>query len=991
MSQSARETQEMTQEMTREIEFTINAEKRTVTVRQDQTLLDLLRTDLGLTGTKNGCGKGFCGSCTVILNGIAVRSCRTEGFSAHGATVETIEHLADADTIHAVQYAFVAEGAVQCGFCTPGMIMSVKALLDHNPDPAEEDIRKALNPHLCRCTGYQPIAKAVRLAARLIQQGKNRIPRNELPVVLPGSPLIPRKSGENHAVGRSLQDKSILDKVTGALVYADDRKEPALFGSIVFSAYPSAAFTLDTVKASSVPGVVLVLTAKDVPGLNELGMLIPDQHAIAEGIVKCTADPIAVVIAETDHIARAASALITAAYTTLPAHFSPETAAAEGAYPIHLSGNICHQAKLQRGDVEAAFRSAAVVVEQRYTTQAADPGFLEPESGMAWKDEQGRIVVEMGTQSAFDDRRQIAAALGLEEAAVVIRQVPTGGAFGAKEDISLQFILALAAWKTGRRVRITLTREDSFLIHPKRHPVHMSYKTALDAAGNLTAVQADIVADTGAYASLGPDILENMLTFGAGPYEVPNLDIRGRLVYTNNPPSGAIRGFGVPQVAFAMEQQIARMADLLDIDPLDIRLRNSLQPGSMLASGQIMEQGTAAVETLEALREALNGFEKPADTDLWQYGLGVAAAMKNVGFGHGVKETAGAVLEIGNTALHVWCGTHEYGQGSLIVLKQLASEALGVDFGRVSLGFTGTAASPETGATTASRQTFLSGNAVLGAAQQLKDRIIAAAEGFVQTGANNETASRTQLRAGAEEAAESSPTSKETANETANETSNKTDSGDDCRKSEWIITDSRVQNSRLGIDLDLFSSPFIGLKSDYRYQAPETAGFGTPAEAKTHWSYMYTAQAAFVRVHRTSGAVEVLKMWAAQDCGRALNPLNVRSQIVGGVVQGLGFALHEEVVYDKGIPVTRNFGRYRMPRIMHIPEIIPIIVEVPDPHGPYGAKGMGESPILAAAPAIINAVHDATGIWCTRLPMKDGRRLRAAAGEGRLPVKDGCR
>jgi aldehyde oxidoreductase len=936
---------------TREIEFTVNAEKRTVTVSQDQTLLDLLRTDLGLTGTKNGCGKGFCGSCTVILNGVAIRSCRTQGLSAHGARVETIESLADAETLHAVQYAFIVEGAVQCGFCTPGMIMSVKALLDHNPDPADKDIRKTLKPHLCRCTGYQPIAKAVRLAARLIQQGKNRIPRNELPIIFPKVSKTPRVPEGSHAVGRSLRDKSILDKVTGTLIYADDRTEPALFGNIVFSSYPSAAFTLDMVKASAVPGVILILTGKDVPGVNALGMLISDQPALAEGRVKCVADPIAVVIAETDRIARTAAALIKVEYSSLPAHFSPETAVIEGAYKIHPAGNICHQAKLQRGDVEAAFRSAVVVVEQCYTTQVVDPGFLEPESGMAWKDKQGRIVVEMGTQSAFDDRRQIASALGLEEAAIVIRQVPMGGAFGAKEDISLQFILALAVWKTGRRVRITLTREDSFLIHPKRHPAQMAYKTALDAAGNLIAVQADITADTGAYASLGPDILENMLTFGAGPYEVPNLDIRGRLVYTNNPPSGAVRGFGVPQVAFALEQQMARMAVLLDMDPLEIRLRNSLRPGRRLASGQLMEQGTAAVETLEALRESLKDFEKPLDTEVWQYGFGIAAAMKNVGFGHGAKETAGAVLEIGNTDLHVWCGTYEYGQGSLIVLKQLVSEALGVDFGSISLGLTGTAASPETGATTASRQTFLSGNAVLGAVQLLKERIIAAAEDFVQIGAINE-------------AVKSTPSS------------NKTGSEGTSRKSEWIISGSRVQNNQLDIDLDLFSSPFIGLRSDFRYQAPETAGFGTHTEAKTHWSYMYTAQAALVRVHRQNGAVEVLRMWAAQDCGRALNPMNVRSQIEGGVVQGLGFALQEEVVYEKGIPLTRNFDRYRMPRITHIPEIIPIIVEVPDPHGPFGAKGMGESPILAAAPAVINAVYDAAGIWVTRLPIQGKNNLK---------------
>ncbi|MFO7849214.1 MAG: molybdopterin cofactor-binding domain-containing protein, partial [Spirochaetia bacterium] len=663
--------------------------------------------------------------------------------------------------------------------------------------------------------------------------------------------------------------------------------------------------------------------------------------ALADGKIISIADPIAAVFASTPDAAESGVSALEINYTEEPGLFTPQEALDVQAPHIHEGGNICHQAHIYRGDVEGAFETAAAVSEGSFYTPAVDPGFMEPESGIAYIDENGRIVIEMGTQSAFDDRRQLAAALSLPEEQIVVKQLPMGGAFGAKEDITLQFALALAALKTGKPVRMSLDREQSFRVHPKRHPVFAKYRMAADSDGSLLAVQADIIADTGAYASLGPDILENMLTFGAGPYEVPNIDINGRLVYTNNPPSGAMRGFGVPQVAFMVEQLIDRLAEKLEKDPLEMRIHNALVPGHYLASGHRMEEGTAARDTLEALQATMGVFEKPADTEEWIYGIGYAAAMKNVGFGHGIDEEAGASLHICSDNIRMYCGTFEYGQGSLTALVQLAAEVIGVPFEAIELDFTETENSPETGATTASRQTFLTGNAVVCAAEKLREKIVSEA----------------------------------------------------CRvyggeKNDWTVRSGLLVNTDTNEEHQLFSSVFKGIEASHRYKAPKTDGFDdTPVpfrgrtggtgsvnkellSMRTHWSYAYTAQSALVRVHRRTGKIEVKKIWAAQDCGRALNPLNVRSQIEGGVIQGLGYALSEEVVYEQGRQKTDNFHSYRMPRSMQVPEIIPIIVEVPDPNGPFGAKGMGEVPLLATAPAVVNAVYNATGVRYNRLPLE---------------------
>ncbi len=662
-----------------------------------------------------------------------------------------------------------------------------------------------------------------------------------------------------------------------------------------------------------------------------------DQRAFAEGMVSSTADVLAVVFADNDRIAEEALRLIEVTYIPMTPVLTPEEALAPGAPLVCLRtdemkrrrDNVCHEQSLKRGDPAAEMAAAHLVVERTYRTQVVDPGFLEPESGLAAVDADGRIVVEVGTQAAFDDRRQLARLLAIPEERIIVRQIPTGGAFGGKEDIILHFALALGALRTGRTVKMVLSREESFRLHPKRHPVRMDYRTGFDESGRIVALEADIVGDTGCYASLGPDILENFLTFGAGPYEVPALALTATIVYTNNPPAGAMRGFGVPQVAFAVEEQMDEAAHRLGLDPIEIRLQNALREGSTLATGQRMEAGTAIVETLHEVRNALATVEVPPDDDEYVYGLGIASAMKNIGFGHGFDEEAGAEMAVTKDGLRVATGTFEYGQGSLTVIEQLAAESAGVPVERVKLDFTATELSPETGPTTASRQTFLTGNAVVAAGRLLRER--AARKAAEEWGGIAE---------------------------------------------DWRVTDGRVENGSLSRSEPLFRAPFLGLASEYRYRAPDTEAFGPfltvqkRGEARrTHWSYAYGTQAALVQVSRKNGAVTVLKVWAAQDCGRALNPLNVKNQIVGGVVQGVGYALSEEVVYENGHVRTDNFHTYRMPRPGDAPEVVPIIVEVPDPHGPYGAKGMGESPLLPTAPAVTNAIFNATGLRVESLPV----------------------
>jgi CO/xanthine dehydrogenase Mo-binding subunit/aerobic-type carbon monoxide dehydrogenase small subunit (CoxS/CutS family) len=916
-----------------DLQLTVNGKLVQARVPDDLTLLHLLRNQMGLLGTKEGCGEGHCGVCTVLLNGRPQKSCLLTAAEASGGTVETIESLERPDgKLHPLQAAFVLENAVQCGFCSPAMILASKALLDENPQPDEAQIRHALKDNYCRCTGYSSIVRSVQRAAALLAAGNSA-------VELPENP-----SNGDGLMGKSIINRQSVEAVTGKTRYGADRaREGMLYGKIYWADYPSARIlAIDTDAALAEPGVALVLTGKDVPGTNKVGMLRRDQPGIALDRVKAICDIVAVVFAESEEAAARGLSKLRVHYEPLPGVFSPQEAAARGAPLVQPEGNLLHSAFLKRGDVEAAFASAAAVAEGSFQTPFIEHAFLEPESGLAYPDGSGGVVLEIGTQCPFDDRIQLSEALGLPQEKIRVRQVPMGGAFGGKEDILLHLALTLGALRSNRPVKITLTRPESLRGHPKRHPAWMHYKLAADAEGHFVAVQAEIDVDTGAYASLGADILENMLTFGAGPYYVPAVDLNARAWYTNNLPAGAMRGFGVPQVTFALEALIDELGRKLGLDPFEIRLRNALDVGLPLASDHVLEASVGIKGTLTAARDALQKLELPGDGQ--KIGIGVASSLKNIGFGHGITEDAGAEVELQpDGRLVVRVGVSEFGQGAFTAFAQLAANDMSLPFDQVKVEYVDTGVSPETGATTASRQTFLSGNAVLNACQALKGKIFSLAE--------------EELRLPASEL---------------------------CLQNGAIVHEPSGRAFPLR-DLQmkiLAAGRYVAPQTDpFTYQ-PTTFESGGLRSRRTHFTYGFGTHVAVVAVDEATGKVRVLKIIAAHDVGRAINPLVIEGQIEGGAIMGMGFGLSEEFVIENGYNCTDTLEKCGIPGMEDSPAIIPLIVEDPDPNGPHGVKGMGEVSILPTAAAVANAIYDAVGVRITSLPAKPEKVLAGLRQKG---------
>jgi len=911
-----------------QVRFVVNHQPVVANVPPDQKLMDYLRENLGLVSVKNGCSTGHCGTCTVIINGKAERSCLVLMKRINGCEVETIENLTPADGLHPLQYSFISENAVQCGFCTPGMLLASKALLDQNPHPTEEDVRYALKDNICRCTGYASIIRAVQNASHLIQQGIQSVPIEK----------IYQSASPSGLMGAENPDKHAIDGVTGRIMYSADKKpDNLLYGKIKYADIPSARIiNINAEEALQISGVRLVLTGKDVEGTNLVGILRRDQPAIARDFVRSVGDIIAVVFADTEAIAEQAVAALHVEYEPLPGIFSIQEAMQPNAPRIHPSGNICHKSFLKRGDVEAVFESAPIIAEGRFSTPFVDHAFLEPESGIAYPDHEGNIILELGTQCPFDDRDQIASALGLPLEKVRVRQAPMGGAFGGKEDISLQVVLVLGAIKAKCPVKITLTRKESFHAHPKRHAAWMNYKLAADQDGRFLAIQADMSVDTGAYASLGPDIIENMLTFGAGPYFIPHVDLQVTAWHTNNIQAGAMRGFGVPQVAFAVEQLVDEVARKLQLDPFDIRIQNALDVGLALPTDHILEHSIGIKATLKEARKAYQAVQLPKNGR--KIGVGVASSLKNIGFGHGATETAGAfaeLLEDGSFRVHV--GMTDFGQGAFSAMAHLAAHELGVSYQQVKVVYADTSVSPETGPTTASRQTYLSGNAVVLAARELKRKIL----------------------------------------EQVSEEINISPENLDIYQGLVVLpTGEELKLSSLGVHLS----------ADGFYRAPKTVPFteqvspGVPDRINsrpTHFTYGYGTHVAIVEVDEKTGKTKVHTIIAAHDVGKAINPKIIRGQIEGGAVMGMGYALSEEFIMEGGLIKTDTLRKCSIPSIDESPNIIPIIVEDPDPNGPFGAKGMAEVSILPTAAAVVNAIYDAVGVRIYDLPAKPKKILEA--------------
>ncbi len=675
--------------------FTVNG--KTVTVENNQKLLRYLRDELRLVSVKDGCSEGACGTCTVIIDGKAVKACVQQTDRLEGKTITTVEGLSDFEKQVYVR-AFGEAGAVQCGFCTPGMVMSAKALLDVSPDPSEDAIRKALRGNICRCTGYVKIVEAVRLAGKYLREG-------ELP-----------PENENWTVGSRVPRLDVREKVLGYGEFTDDLYvEGMLHGSAVRTKYARArVLAIHTEKAKALPGVVAVITAADIPRDVKVGHLKKDWDTMIPvgRLTHYLGDSVALVVAQTPEILEQAKALVDVEYEPLPLIRSIEDARAENAPLVHEheKSNLLAKRQVKRGDIEAALARSARVFHGSFKTPFTEHAFLEPECAVALPDGDG-VLVYSSDQSVYDTQHEIAPMLGLPLEKVKVENKLVGGGFGGKEDVSVQHHAALIAYLLKRPVKVRFTRQESILIHPKRHPMEMDFTVGVDKNGVIQGVRSRIHADTGAYASLGGPVLERACTHAGGPYNFQNFDIEGYAWYTNNPPAGAFRGFGVTQSCFAMESMLNHVAHEMNISPWEIRYRNAIRPGQELPNGQLADASTGLVETLLAVREEYENAKY----------AGIACAMKNAGVGVGLPDTGRVRLEVKQGKVYIHAGASCIGQGLGTVLVQYVHHATDIPRDNIVYAPATTFHAPDSGTTSGSRQTLVTGEAALRACVKLRE------------------------------------------------------------------------------------------------------------------------------------------------------------------------------------------------------------------------------------------------------------------------------
>ena len=668
--------------------FTVNG--KLVETEKEVSLLRFLRDDLKLKSIKDGCSQGACGTCTIIIDGKATRACVMTTKRAQGMNIVTVEGLSDEEKEIFV-YAFGAKGAVQCGFCIPGMVMSGKALVDKNPNPTEAEIKEAIKGNICRCTGYKKIIEAIDLVAQ-IKRGEKQIDK-EL------------EKGDSFGVGSNAFRIDVREKVLGYGEYCDDvEMDDMLHVSAVRSKYPRARILdIDFSEALAMDGVVAVYTAEDVPN-NKVGHLQQDWDVmIPKGeITRFVGDAICLVVAESEDILKKAKALVKVDYEVLEPVRNITEAMAKDAPNIHPNGNLCQSRHVRRGDTEAAIKNSKYVITETFDTPFTEHAFLEPECAIAFPYKDG-VKIYSSDQSVFDTRKEVAIMFGWDPEKVVVENKLVGGGFGGKEDVTTQHISALCAYKLNRPVKAKFSRDESLAFHPKRHAMHGTFTLGCDENGIFTGLDCDIYFDTGAYASLCGPVLERACTHAVGPYCYQNHDIRGYGYYTNNPPAGAFRGFGVCQSEFALESVIDLLAEKVGISPWEIRYRNAIEPEKVLPNGQIADCSTALKETLEAVKPYY---------DKYYPNVGLACAMKNAGVGVGLPDTGRARLKINDGKIEIYCGASDIGQGCATVFVQMVSESLGLPKSKIKNMGSNSEVDPDSGTTSGSRQTLISGEAI---------------------------------------------------------------------------------------------------------------------------------------------------------------------------------------------------------------------------------------------------------------------------------------
>ncbi len=909
------------------IEFMLNGEMTQYDGDPARPLMNVLREDMGIISPKDGCApQAACGCCVVQVDDKALLSCVTKMEKIAGKSVTTTEGLGEYRQ-NVFANAFVTEGGVQCGFCIPGIVMQANNLINRNPDPSRAEIEKALTPHLCRCTGYKKIVNAIETAADAI--------RNEEEVP------IPECDGR---IGSRLPKYQAGDLVLGQHRYVDDiRMEGMRIGALKFSDHPRAVVkSMDLSAALAHPGVNRIFTADDVPGDRHIG-LIKQDWPLMIGVGETTryvGDVLALVVAESDAIAREAVELIEIDYEVLEAVTDMHAALGAESPSVHEGGNVLSQSITNRGDLETAMAESAYTTTGVYETQMIEHGFMEPEACIAYPTppksppkhqgglgtslqssphsyggtEGAGITVLSQGQGVFEDRVQIAKLLGLPQADVNVILVSNGGAFGGKEDLSVQGHAALAAYLMGEPVKVRLTRDESIIMHPKRHPIWMEYTIGCDENGMLTFCKGRFVGDTGAYASVGMKVLERSAGHATGAYNFPVTDIESTAVYTNNLPCGAMRGFGVNQTAFALESCIDDLCEQGGFDRWEFRYKNALDDGDMTATGQVIEAGAGAKATLEAVK---NEFRNARFA-------GIACGIKNTGIGNGMPDSSQVTVSVVSTPPPA--PPQSIGEGSRTGAKS-PSNALGgdleggikvvIDHGWTEMGqgvhtmavqalVTETGLDPAlvevrvetnsemvTGMTTASRATSLIGNAIIDACREFK------------------------------------------------------------------------------ADLEKHSlEELVGKRYVGAFTVDWTTKPGAMVEkVYTHYSYSYATQ---VVILDEAGQVE--KIIAAHDAGKIFNPTLFEGQLEGSIHMGLGYAISEDLPMEDGRPKSTMLRKCGILRARDMPEMEVIGVEVPDPYGPYGAKGVGEIGLVPTAGAVANALYQFDGVRRHKLPMKLPRK-----------------
>jgi 4-hydroxybenzoyl-CoA reductase subunit alpha len=934
----------------------VNGEDLPVAAPAHHTLLEVLRYKLGLTGTKQGCDKGDCGACTVLVDGEPVLSCCVLAATTQGRSVTTIEGLAGKEGPSVLQRSFDACGALQCGFCQPGMILSAHALLQKNPSPSLPDIKLALSGNLCRCTGYTKIFEAVDRAAK-----------GEF------GPQVPVAYGEPAEgfkfVGARGRKADAIAKATGAAVYTDDLVLPRMaHAKILRSPYAHAAIRgIDTSRATALPGVYAVMTGAELPTAYCVIPWTPDEHALALDKVRYIGDAVAAVAAVDEDTANKALQLISVDYEVLPAVVSPEEALAEGAPLVHerdwkgrpRPDNVAKEVELSFGDVDAAFQSAAAVVDDRWHYSGSTHAPIEPHCALASWSPDGELTLRSSTQVMHYLHRELARVLEIPEAKIRVIQPVLGGAFGGKsEPFDLEFCAAVLSRKAGRPVKILYTREEVFYAHRGRHPMDFRFRIAADETGRITAVDNDIVLDGGAYHSFGLVTTYYAGQLLPGPLHFGTYRFRSKRVYTNKPCCGPKRGHGSVQPRFPLETAIDELAEKLGLDPIEIRRRNAMRSGDRTVNGQLVP--SCGIEACLDAVERASGWKERRGKLPYGRGLGVATSMYISGTAYPIypnemPQSGVHVLADRSGRLTVFSGTNDIGQGSNGMLAYLIAEETGVppEFVRVISGDTDT--TPVDLGSYSSRVTYMAGIAALEAGRAMRDvmvRVVA-------------------------EHLECAP-------------------ADIVVQPGWYVN-SALPERRVEVAEALrLAEAKVGtpLTSAGGYRTRKLGAEYRGGTIGASPAYSATAHVAEVEVDTDTGKVAVTRIWAAHDCGRALNPVLVEGQVEGSVYMGMSEAVLEDMAYysgmderrrmpgldrTRGLHIGPNLLDYRIATSLDVPDIATSIVESIDPGGPYGAKEAGEGPLHPAIPAIANAIADAVGIRLRTMPFTPERVLALLA------------